>query len=87
MEPEGPQKRRFLRQNSMERDPRPDREMDSRSEHAHASDGPSERFADVYGAERESARHAEERLEFLSCDPFERSGGERDETRTDESAR
>ena len=50
----------------MERDPRPDREMDSRSERAHASDGTSERFADVYGAERESARHAEERLEFLS---------------------
>jgi len=78
MELEGPQNRRFLRQNSMERDFRPEGENDSRSERA---DGSAERSADVYGTEREDARHAEERLEFLSCDPFERS-----EPRTDEGA-
>jgi len=71
----------------MEREPRNERETDSDSERPRAADGPSERFADVYGAEREALRHAEERLEFLSCDPFERSSGERAEPRSDGPAR
>ncbi|MSR63594.1 MAG: hypothetical protein EXS08_14245 [Planctomycetes bacterium] len=59
----------------MERDPRPDRETDSGPERPRVADGLSGRFADVYGAEREDLRHQQERLEFLSCDPFERAPG------------